>query len=42
MTISNEPKLQNIFQDILSEAQEYYEKSSRESNKINKKSTIFS
>ena len=42
MTISNEPKLQNIFQDILSEAQEYYEKSSRESNKINKKKIIAS
>ncbi len=37
MTISNEPKLQNIFQDILNEAHEYYEKSLRESKKINKK-----
>ena len=42
MTISNEPKLQNIFQDILNEAHEYYEKSLRESKKINKKKIIAS
>ena len=31
MTISSEPKLQNIFQDILNDAQIYYNKSFQES-----------
>ncbi len=41
-SIMNEPKLQNIFQDILGEANEYYKKSSIESKDINKKKIIAS
>ncbi len=42
MTISSEPKLQNIFQDILNDAQIYYNKSFQESRKINKQKIIAS
>ena len=36
-TLINEPKLQDIFQDILSEAKDYYDKASIESQRICKK-----
>ena len=41
-TIINEPKLQDIFQDILSEAKDYYDKASIESKRICKKKIIAS
>ena len=41
-TIANEPKIQNIFQDILGEAKKYFEKSLLESNSICKKQIIAS
>tara|TARA_A100001015_G_C15041352_1_gene739863 strand:- start:1350 stop:2186 length:837 start_codon:yes stop_codon:yes gene_type:complete len=39
-TIINEPKLQNIFQDILKEADNYFNKATMESKKIDKKKII--
>ena len=41
-TIIDDPKLQNIFQDILSEAKNYYEKALSESERICKKKIIAS
>ncbi len=41
-TIVNEPKLQNIFQDILREARNYFQKSMLESKSISKKDIIAS
>ena len=42
ITISEEPRLQDVFQDILNEAEIYFEKSFKESKKINKKKIIAS
>ena len=41
-TMIDDPKLQNIFQDILSEAKNYYEKALSESERICKKKIIAS
>lgn len=42
ITISEEPRLQDVFQDILNEAEIYFEKSFNESKKINKRKIIAS